>query len=139
MRIAILGMFHETNTFALEQNDTIDVPHTLGETLIERAHPRSYVGGFLEAARRPEVELIPIGLVDFLAGFRGGIITAEVFCHFRDLLLQRLKEVLPVDGVYFALHGAMAVEAPYEDAEASLIQGKTNSRRKIQPGTSRIL
>jgi microcystin degradation protein MlrC len=122
MRIAILGMFHETNTFALEQNDILDVPHTLGEALIERAHPRSYVGGFVEAARRPEVELIPIGLVDFLAGFRGGIITARVFCHFRDLLLQRLKEVLPVDGIYFALHGAMAVEAPYEDAEASLIR-----------------
>jgi microcystin degradation protein MlrC len=33
-----------------------------------------------------------------------------------------LKEALPLDGVYFPLHGAMAVQAPYTDAEACLVQ-----------------
>src|SRR5690606_32401429 len=33
-----------------------------------------------------------------------------------------LREAGPLDGVYLALHGAMAVEEPYTDGEASLIR-----------------
>jgi len=122
MRIAILGMHHETNTFAVERNDTIDVPVDVGQEILDRAHPRDYIGGFVEAAQRPGVELVPIARVDFVRGFRGGVITADVFEHFLNQILDGLKEAGPLDGVFFALHGAMAVEEPYLDAEASLIR-----------------
>lgn len=122
MRVAILGMFHETNTFAVELNDTTDVPVDVGEAIIDNAHPRDYVGGFVEAARSLDVELVPIARVDFIRGFRGGMITADVFEYFMDMMLEGLQEVEPVDGVFFALHGAMDVEAPYQDAEAALIR-----------------
>lgn len=119
MRIAILGMHHETNTFAVERNDRLDVPTDVGDEIIANAHPRSYIGGFIEGATRPDVELVPIAHVNFV---RGGLISAEVFEHYRDLILDGLRAAPPVDGVYFALHGAMAVEEPYADAEASLIR-----------------
>lgn len=122
MRVAILGMFHETNTFAVERNDTTDIPVDVGQAIIDNAHPRDYVGGFVEAARRHDVELVPIARVDFVRSFRGGMITADVFEYFLDMILEGLQEVGPVDGVFFALHGAMDVEAPHQDAEAALIR-----------------
>lgn len=122
MRVAVLGMRHETNTFAVERNDTLDVPVQEGEQLLGQAHPKSYIGGFKEAAEAADLELVPIANADFIAGGRGGIITAEVYTHYRDRLLDGLREAGPLDGVYFALHGAMAVEEPYMEAEADLLR-----------------
>ncbi|MGM0401130.1 MAG: M81 family metallopeptidase, partial [Chloroflexota bacterium] len=122
MRVAVLGMRHETNTFAVERNDTLDVPTQMGEEVLAEAHPKSYIGGFAEAAEAADVELVPVGNVNFVAGGRGGIITAEVYTHYRDLFLDGLREAGPLDGVYFALHGAMAVEEPYMEAEADLLR-----------------
>lgn len=122
MRIAIAGMWHETNSFAVELNDKTDVPMQVGEEILAAAHPRDYIGGFVEVARRPGAELVPLANVNFIKGNRGGMITARVFEHYRDIIIKGLQEAQPLDGVYFALHGAMAVEEPYADAEASLIQ-----------------
>ena len=122
MKIAIVSIWHETNSFAVELNDTIDIPVQMGQEVLDQTHPRDYIGGFIEVARKPEVELIPIAKVDFVAGNRGGTISAEVFKHFLDLFLNGLREAQPLDGVYFALHGAMAVEEPYQDAEGYLLR-----------------
>ncbi|MEX1018185.1 MAG: M81 family metallopeptidase, partial [Litorilinea sp.] len=122
MRFAILGMYHETNTFAVEKNDTIDLPIQTGEEVLRLAHPRSYIGGFAEVAGGAGAELIPIARIDFTHALRGGLITAPVYKHFQDLLINGLQAAGAVDGVYFALHGAMDVEAPWQDAEACLIR-----------------
>lgn len=123
MRIAILGLYHETNTFAVEVNDTVDVPTEMGQEVLDKAHPRSYIGGFVEEAlKHDNVELVPIANVNFIKGNRGGIITAEVFKHFLDIFINGLKEAQPLDGVYFALHGALAAEEPYAEAESIVIK-----------------
>lgn len=120
MRIAIVGFYHETNTFAVEHNDRRDALIHEGEEVLAQAHPKSYIGGFMEAtSEHPEVELVPIAWGRFA---HGGLIHADVFEHYRDIINNGLQEAHPLDGVYFALHGAMAVEAPYTDAEASLIR-----------------
>ena len=124
MRIAILGMFHETNTFAIEQNDDLaQAPVQVGQEVLDNAHPRSYIGGFVEEALTyDDVDLVPIAFVNYVAGGRGGNISAAVFEHHLQLILDGLHAAEPLDGVYFALHGAMAVEEPYADAEAVLIR-----------------
>ena len=59
MKIGIAGLHHETNTFALEQNDTMDtVGIQRGEALLA-AHPKNFIGGFVEGAKRDDVELVP--------------------------------------------------------------------------------
>ena len=118
-RIAVLGYSHETNTFAPEHNDRPDARMLVGEEILAKAHPKSYIGGFIEGATRPDVELVPI--VD-VHPIHGGLIHADVFEHYRDLIIDGLLEAGPLDGVYFALHGAMAVEHPYADAEASILR-----------------
>ena len=124
MRIAVLGIFHETNSFALERNDDLSkVPVQIGQQVLDEAHPRDYIGGFAEQARKhSDVELVPIANVNFVQGGRGGTISAEVFKQCLDLFMNGLREAGQLDGVYFALHGAMAVEDPYGDAEAIVIR-----------------
>ena len=120
MRIAIAGIYHETNTFAVEHNDKPDALMHKGQEVLTQAHPKSYIGGFMEAAsKRPDVELVPIAWVRFE---HGGLVHADVFEHYRDIIINGLRQALSLDGVYFALHGAMAVESPYTDAEACLIR-----------------
>lgn len=119
MRIAVIGFMHETNSFSIEENDTPTATLALGQEVLDRAHPRDYIGGFVEGARRPGVQLVPVANVRFV---RGGTIHAPVFEHYRDIIIDGLRKALPVDAVFLALHGAAAVQAPYEDAEASLIR-----------------
>lgn len=119
MRIAVAGYSHETNTFALEENDRPDAAVLVGREVLEQAHPKSYIGGFVEGASRPDVELAPIAAV---SPVHGGLIHADVLQHYCRLIVDGLQKAGPLDGVYLALHGAMAVEDPYADGEASLIR-----------------
>ncbi|MCW5850311.1 MAG: M81 family metallopeptidase [Anaerolineae bacterium] len=119
-RIAIAGMMHETNSFALEENDGLTAMLLQGEAILTESHPKGFVGGFLEAARRPGVEFVPLADVSFIN--RGGTVHAHVFEHYRDLIVEGLRQAPPVDAVYLHLHGALAVQPPYTDAEASLIR-----------------
>ncbi|MEW6749837.1 MAG: M81 family metallopeptidase [Candidatus Latescibacterota bacterium] len=120
MRIAVAGLSHETNSFALERNDALDCLHvTRGPEVLERAHPRGFVGGFAEAARQPGVELVPIATLGFAWG---GAIGARVFEECRRILVEGLRQAGPLDGVYFAFHGAMVAEDPYTDAEGEVVR-----------------
>lgn len=119
MRIGIAGFWHETNTFAVEHNDSLDcVRIQEGEALIASAHPKNFIGGFLEAMRGPGVEFVPIVDIRFA---RGGMIHADVYEHCRRRIVQGLRDAGPLDGVFLALHGAMVAQDPYADAEGELI------------------
>ena len=119
MRIGIASLWHETNTFAVEQNDTMDTVHIQrGEALLA-THPKNFIGGFVEGAKRGDIELVPTVRIGFA---HGGIIHTEVYQHCRDMIVTGLQEAGPLDGIYFALHGAMVAEAPYTDAEGELVQ-----------------
>jgi len=118
MRVALAGYFHETNTFALEHNDKLDARVVEGQDILATAHPKSYIGGFLEALRDSNVELVPTFDVHPV---HGGILHADYYEHYRDLIVNALRQAGPLDGVYFALHGAMAAEDPYTDAEGDLL------------------
>ena len=118
MRIAVAGYFHETNTFALEHNDKLDARVLAGGDLFAKAHPKSYVGGFLKGMENAGAELIPTLDVHPI---HGGILHASYHEHYRDAIVNALREAMPLDAVYFALHGAMAAEDPYTDAEGDLL------------------
>jgi microcystin degradation protein MlrC len=120
MRIGVVGLSHETNTFAAEQNDSVDCASIqVGEGVLANAHPRGFVGGFIEGTQGSGVELVPTVSIGFA---HGGLVSAPLFEHCRDLIVEKLREVQPLDGVYFALHGAMVAEAPYTDAEGCLVR-----------------
>ena len=95
MRIGIAGLSHETNTFAVEKNDTMECVHVVqGEEVLAGAHPKGFIGGFIEAAQRPGVELVPAASIGFA---HGGIAGARVFEQCLALIVEGLRQARPLD------------------------------------------
>jgi microcystin degradation protein MlrC len=121
-RVAVAQFSHETCTFCPGPDPTIEDwtrarPPFPGDSLLERG---GYVGGFVNKAREyGDIELV--GLTS-PAGVWGGSSrpwnAEEVFEHFVGQMLEELRAQMPVDGVFLALHGAMAVRnIPRPEAE----------------------
>lgn len=120
MRIAVASMSHETNTFAAEQNDSMECVHVRrGSELLSGAHPRSFLGGFIEGMEGLGAELVPIAGIGFA---HGGTVGARVYEECRRIIVDGIREAGKVDGVYLGLHGAMVAEEPYLDAEGELVR-----------------
>jgi microcystin degradation protein MlrC len=122
IRLAVARFQHETCTFCPGGDVTIEDwtrirPPDTGDAVLMAG---SYVSGFTLAAREYHgVELIGL---ESPAGVFGGSSrawsTEDTFEHFLGIMLEDLKEAMPVDGVYLALHGAMAVRnVPKPEAE----------------------
>lgn len=122
-RVAVARFSHETCTFCPGGDTEIaDWLRTgepqRGDDLLVRGG--AYVRGFVDQARDyGDVELIGL---ESPRGVWGGSSrswnTEEAFNHFVDRMLDDLRAAMPVDGVYLALHGAMAVRnIPRPEAE----------------------
>ena len=122
LRFALMTFSHETCTFCpggdsdIERWTRLRPPYVGDEILTEG----SYIPGFVRAIQEyDDVELIGL---ESPAGVWGGSsaawTTEEAFDHFMGIMLEDLREAMPVDGVYLALHGAMAVRnVPRPEAE----------------------
>ena len=122
LRLVVARFQHEACTFCPGGDVTIEDwtkirPPDQGDAVLTAG---SYVAGFTLAAREYQgVELIGL---ESPAGVFGGSsrawTTEETFNHFVDIMLEDLREAMPVDGVYLALHGAAAVRnVPRPEAE----------------------
>ena len=125
MKIAIGGFSHETNTFALEQNDFLDAVVSIRkETIDTNFGKKTTIGGYLDISKREDFEVLPTAFVKFV---HGGLIKKEVFEHYRDLIISEVEKVGEVDGYLFALHGVMCAEKPYLDAEERFLEAVRDS------------
>jgi len=114
MRIAVLQFAHETVTFLPNDTTREDFIYpgspASGEALLA-TDPRGYMGGFVQVAREyDDVELIGITSPLWpLTGTGSGWITQDAYEHFLGVMIAELKTQPKLDGVYLALHGALAV------------------------------
>ncbi|WP_159350503.1 M81 family metallopeptidase [Roseomonas harenae] len=114
MRIAVLQFMHETVTFLPYDTTREDFIYpgspASGEDLL-RTDPKGYMGGFVQVAREyDDVELV--GITSPLwprTGSGSGWVTQDAYEHFLGTMITELKAQPKLDGVYLALHGAMAV------------------------------
>ena len=121
-RVAVIQYQHETCTFCPGGDTEIDdwtkrKPFLTGQEVLEA---NSYIKGFVHTAKgRPGLELVGINSPDrVFGGSSRSWNSKESFEHFMDIILEDLKTKMPVQGVYLALHGAMAVrEVPKPEAE----------------------
>ena len=104
-RLAIGGIHIESSTFSLHRSGSADFSVLRGDELLGRYD-----------------ELPPAALWLPLVHARalpGGAVEREFYESIKAELLQRLRETMPVDGVFLDIHGAMSVVG-MTDAEADL-------------------
>ncbi|NGM60402.1 M81 family metallopeptidase [Sphingobacterium sp. SGG-5] len=118
-RVAVAAFSHETCTFCPGEEPGIDdwtyrgAP-LKGEELLQGTkdwESNDFIQGFVQQAGQFD-NMTLIGLTSPRDVFGGSSRTwnkQEVFDHFVNLMLNDLKAAMPVDGVFLALHGAMAV------------------------------
>ena len=109
-RIAIGGIFHESNSFApsytsLEEIESIGVQ--TGDEIITRwKGTNNEIGGFISAAERHGWEIVPTLCAWIMP-------SGPLTDHALEALSGRLIERIPpdIDGVLLMLHGAMVTES----------------------------
>lgn len=120
-RVAILGVYHETNTFSPLRTGTDAFARRWyrgGEVTEHFEGTRTMIGGFFDGARSAGLEPVPV-----FATFAtpSGTVLREAFDAIRAELRDALRAVEDVDGVLFELHGDLFVDGE-RDAEAALVR-----------------
>ena len=121
-RVAVMKFQQETCTFCpggdvTTEDWTVLGPLLTGDSLLDAD---GYIRGFVRQARDyGDMELIPLTSPNEpFGGSSRSWSTEESFETFLTTMLEELRAALPVDGVYLALHGALAVRnVPRPEAE----------------------
>jgi microcystin degradation protein MlrC len=111
MRLAMLGFYHETNTFAANRSTWAEWQkagiHRGQEVLDVYGESEFSIAGFMTAARQPDVEIVPLM---FTFDHPKGMITADAYERVVGELLDLLCTHGPWDGILLVLHGAAVAE-----------------------------
>ena len=121
IRLAVATFSHETCTFLPDSTGIKEWefygPPERGDAVLRNG---AYIGGFVRAAKEHDhVELVGIlSPRDAKGGLSGSWITQEAFDKYSNGVANDIKQTGPYDGVFLALHGAMAVTGvPKPEAE----------------------
>lgn len=119
MRIAIGGIVHETNTYAVQSFGMTSIDSfqiRRGDEVLRYADTRTFTGGMLAAGSAGGHEIAPT-----LHAFAqpSGTIEASTYERLKTELIDRLGDALPVDAVVLDTHGAGIVD-DIDDLEADL-------------------
>lgn len=116
-RVALLGIYHESNTF-LPQLTTLadfEAGHLFKGIQIRKEYADAYheIGGMLEVLDQHSIEAIP---VFFAEATPGGPVTANAFNTLINEMLKELEKAGPVDACLVVPHGA-AVSEEFSDMD----------------------
>ena len=131
-RIAIGGLWHETNTFASGVTDrsafkAYQFARNL-EILSRYSNTNTELGGFIRSAQLNNFELIP---TLFAAAVPSGIIEHETAVDLCNELIEKIHEASPIHGIFLSLHGA-AVAEKIDDLDGYLLKRvRTRIGKKI--------
>lgn len=117
MRLALLGYYHETNTFAIKPTDYAAFEVLRGQEIVRgHEHATSSLAGFLSLGQEPGVEVVPLY---FASAGPSGTITDDAFERIAGELLESLRQRGPWEGILLVLHGAAVAEG-HHDADGEI-------------------
>ena len=126
MRIAVASFSHETCTFCPRPTTVEDfekgVVHHGDEVVANAKKVKGYLRGFISVAEKEGAELV--GILDASrswGGSSGSWLTPECFDRYADGIANGLREAGRLDGVFLALHGAMAAKEHHKP-EAEVVR-----------------
>jgi microcystin degradation protein MlrC len=125
-RIAIGGFQHETNTFAPSPADYAAFEAGGGWPGVQYGEPlfgavagaNIPAAGAIDALRAAGHQLVGTA---WAAASPSARVTSDAYERIAGELVRRLREALPVDGVYLDLHGAMVADG-FDDGEGELLR-----------------
>ena len=125
MRVAIGGFNHETNTFAPSKARYEDFqasgswPGLVsgGDLFGIMQGVNIPISGFISQAKRFDWTLLPL---TWAAATPSAHVTEDAYERIVGMILDQLRDALPVNAVYLCLHGAMVAEHA-EDGEGELL------------------
>ena len=130
MRVGIIGLLHESNTFAAQPTTLADFQDNVlavgsdVRSVFDGTHHE--IGGFLEALDRLRVRSVPVFAARALPS---GTICAATWRELIDRMLQALTAAGPLDGLLVAPHGA-TVSEEFADADGHWLAAV---RRQLGP------
>src|SRR4051812_39752516 len=98
LRIAVGGISQETNTFSPLWTELEDFTVLRGDALLHDTLDLSAVPA--------DVTLLPVLSA---SAQPGGLVRKTAYLQFKQAILDGIAALLPVDGIYLELHGAMEV------------------------------
>lgn len=111
MRVAILGIYHESNTFLHSKTTLKDFErgHLLEGAAIREEYGDAYheIGGMLEVLDRSGLEAVPLV---FAEATPGGIIEENAARWLMERVTTAVRDHGPFDGILVAPHGAAVAE-----------------------------
>jgi microcystin degradation protein MlrC len=125
-RIAVGGFLHETNTFAPTKAGYADFVHgggwpamTQGTDVLKTIRSINVgLAGFIGEAEMQAWELVP---TIFAAASPCAHVTKDAYERIADVIVDGIKNSLPLDAVYLDLHGAMVSEH-FDDGEGEILR-----------------
>jgi microcystin degradation protein MlrC len=135
MRVGIIALLHESNTFIAEpttfdhfEQNTLLVGEEIRARLADTHHE---IGGFFEGLERAGTPATQFDAVPLFAAraLPYGTVTANTFEHLLDMMFSELKRAGRLDGLLVAPHGA-TVSEKYRDADG---QWLSELRRRVGP------
>lgn len=121
-RVAIVGIYHESNTFHPHKThfEDFEKGHLLFGDSIRSEYQNAYheIGGMLEVLYAYDIEAVP---VMFAEAMPGGAITSFTYDRLFHLLFEELNKVNKLDGILVAAHGA-AVSESFADMDGHWLQ-----------------
>jgi microcystin degradation protein MlrC len=130
-RLAVLGLWHETNTFCLQGTDlaAFEREGILRGEAIWDAHASAHttLAGFWRAGRRLGAELVPLV---HASAVPSGMVARDAFEMLAAEMIRQLRALGPWDGVLLAQHGAAVAEG-CPDVDGELVE---RVRAVVGPG-----
>lgn len=126
-KIIVGGFIHETNTFSPTVTTYDDFalagefpPILVGDAVLSALQgTNDALAGFVAASERAgNWQIAP---TFWCAAAPSCTVPDEVFERLAEQLLTKIAEILPADGVFLDLHGAMAVES-FDDGEEEILK-----------------
>ena len=112
MRVALLGIVHESNTFVIEpttlkkfEESRLFFDHDI---ILNYRNSFHELGGMIEVLEMNEIEIVPILYAEATPG---GKVTKDAFDFLLHEAMTRVKQQLPFDGILVVPHGAAVCEA----------------------------
>jgi len=118
--IGVAGISHESNSFNIYNTELKDFSPGIGEEsaeefLRERGKSNTTVSGYVEGAKRFNLELYPTLVT---RATPKGPVTDHALDTMMEAIIKELKAAPHLDGILLALHGAMVAQSyPSGDAE----------------------